>query len=163
VVIRLTNALIVLLIMAIVLILIALKQNKTVEGFQEARKMFSNVLPLLICAFVIVGFIDLLIPKELLQSWLGEEAGFKGLIIGPIVGALVQGGPYAFFPLYDAIFRDSVSTGTAVSMITAWGMINVGHLPYEFTFLGPRFVALKYCMYIAVPTLAGLLAALIFG
>lgn len=161
--IRLTNALIVLLIMAIALLLIALRQKKTVEGFQEASRMFLNVLPLLICAFIIVGFIDLLIPKELLQAWLGEEAGFKGLIIGPIVGALIQGGPYAFFPLYDAIFRDSVSTGTAVSMITAWGMINVGHLPYEFTFLGPRFVALKYCMYIAVPTLAGLLAALIFG
>ena len=158
-----TNALIALLIMALALVLIAMRQKKTVAGFQEALKMFLNVLPLLICAFVIVGFIDLLIPKELLQAWLGEEAGLKGLFIVPVVGALVQGGPYAFFPLFDAIFRDSVSTGTAVSMITAWGMINVGHLPYEFTFLGPRFVALKYCMYLAVPTLSGLLAALIFG
>ncbi|MDW7730433.1 MAG: permease [Bacillota bacterium] len=158
-----TNALLALLIMAIVLLFIALRQGKIAEGFQEASRMFLNVLPLLICAFIIVGFIDLLIPKELLQAWLGEKSGWKGLIIGPVVGALVQGGPYAFFPLYDAIFRDSVSTGTAVSMITAWGMINVGHLPYEFTFLGPRFVALKYSMYIAVPTLAGLLAALIFG
>jgi len=160
---KLTNALIALLIMAIVLLFFALRQSKIAEGFQEASRMFFNVLPLLICAFIIVGFIDLLIPKELLQVWLGEESGWKGLIIGPVVGALVQGGPYAFFPLYDAIFRDSVSTGTAVSMITAWGMINVGHLPYEFTFLGPRFVALKYCMYITVPTLAGLLAAIIFG
>jgi uncharacterized protein len=163
VVIKLNNALIALLIMAIVLLFFAFRQGKVAEGFQVAGRMFFNVLPLLICAFIIVGFIDLLIPKELLQEWLGEESGWKGLIIGPAVGALVQGGPYVFFPLYDAIFRDSVSTGTAVSMITAWGMINIGHLPYEFTFLGARFVALKYCMYIAIPTLAGLLAALIFG
>lgn len=125
--------------------------------------MFINVFPLLVCAFIIVGFIDLLIPKEVLQTWLGEESGWKGLLIGPLVGALVQGGPYAFFPLYDALFRENVAIGTAVAMITAWGMINVGHLPYEFTFLGPRFVALKYSLYLAVPTLAGLIAGFIFG
>lgn len=125
--------------------------------------MFISVLPLLVCAFIIVGFISILIPKELLQGWLGEGAGWKGLLIGPAVGALIQGGPLAFFPLYDAVFRESIGTGTAIAMITAWGMINVGHLPYEFAFLGPHFVALKYCMYIVIPSLAGLLAALIFG
>ena len=149
--------------MAVVLLFLAYRQKRLAEGFREAGKMFLGVLPLLVCAFILVGFIELLIPKELLQAWLGEEAGWRGLIIGPAVGALVQGGPFAFFPLYDALFRSSVSNGTAVAMITAWGMINVGHLPYELTFLGPRFVALKYCMYIAVPSLAGLLANIIFG
>jgi len=48
-------------------------------------------------------------------------------------------------------------------MISAWGMINIGHLPYEFNFLGPRFVALKYCMYLAVPLITGLIANLLFG
>lgn len=133
------------------------------EGLITAKNMFLNVLPLLLFAFIIVGFIDLLLPKEALQAWLGGESGWRGLIIGPAVGALIQGGPFAFFPLFDTVFRDSVSIGTAVAMITAWGMINVGHLPYEFAFLGPRFVILKYSMYIALPSLAGLLANLLFG
>ena len=149
--------------MALVVFFVAFRQGKHWEGVKEAKKLFINVLPLLILAFIIVGFIDLLIPKTLLQTWLGPGSGWKGLIIGPAVGALVQGGPYAFFPLFDAVFRDVVSTGTAVAMITAWGMINIGHLPYELTFLGPRFVILKYCLYIAVPSLVGLLANLLFG
>lgn len=160
---NMNNALIALLFMATVLIAFAYRQGKISEGFREALKIFLNVLPLLICAFIVVGFIEILIPKELLQTWLGEEAGWKGLLIGPAVGALFQGGPFAFFPLYEAVFRDSISTGTAVAMITAWGMINVGHLPYEFTFLGPRFIVLKYCMYLAIPSLAGLLANILFG
>jgi len=159
----LTDALIALLFMAVILLFFAYRQGKITAGFSEAARMFLNVLPLLVCAFIIVGFIDLLIPRELLQAWLGEESGWKGLIIGSAIGALIQGGPFAFFPFYDAVFRDSVATGTAVAMITAWGMINVGHLPYEFAFLGHRFVILKYCMYLAVPALAGLLANLIFG
>ena len=125
--------------------------------------MFLSILPLLLCAFVIVGFLDILIPEKALQAWLGAESGWKGLIFGPIIGALIQGGPYAFFPLFDAVFRETVTTGTAIAMITAWGMINVGHLPYEFTFLGPRFVLLKNAIYLAIPSLTGLLADFLFG
>lgn len=156
------DALIVLSLMAIVFLFLAWRKNKLGQSFLEAKNMLLNVLPLLICAFVIVGFMNILIPEKVLQTWLGEEAGWRGLLIGPLVGALIQGGPYAFFPLFDAVFRQNVSTGTAVAMITAWGMINVGHLPYEFTFLGPRFVALKYAVYLFVPTLAGYLAGLLF-
>ncbi len=149
--------------MAAALLLVAYRQGKHRQGLQAAWNMFLNVLPLLLLAFVVVGFINLLLPEEALAAWLGAEAGWKGLMVGPAIGALVQGGPFAFFPLFDAVFRNRVTTGTAVAMITAWGMINVGHLPYEFAFLGPRFVALKYCIYIALPSLAGLLAQLLFG
>ncbi len=157
------DALIALSLMAIVLFYVAYRQGRIIEGLKEAKNMFINVLPILIIAFIIVGFLGLLLPEEALQSWLGEGAGWKGLVIGPAVGALVVGGPFVFFPLFDALFRGSVTIGTAVAMITAWGMINVGHIPFELTFLGPRFVALKISLYIAVPTLAGLLAYILFG
>lgn len=160
---KMTDALIILVLMALILLAVAYRQGKHLQGLQEGKKLFLNVLPLLICAFIIAGFIKVLLPEGLLQSLLGEGSGWKGLIIGPAVGALIQGGPYAFFPLFDAVFRESVTIGTAVAMITAWGMINVGHLPYEFAFLGPRFVLLKYSIYLALPSLAGLLANLLFG
>ncbi len=158
-----TGAIIVLSLMAAILLFASYRQGKHLESLKEAKKLFLTVLPLLLCAFVVVGFMNVLIPKETLLSWLGTESGWKGLIIGPLIGALIQGGPYAFFPMFGALFRESISIGPAVAMITAWGMINVGHLPYEFTFLGSRFVILKYAIYLAVPTLVGLLANLLFG
>lgn len=157
------NAYILLIIMAIALLITAYRQGNHIVGLKEAKDLFINVLPMLVCAFVIVGFISLLIPRELLQNLLGAEAGLKGIAIGSVIGALFQGGPFAFLPFFNAVFRDTVSVGTAVAMISAWGMINIGHLPYEFTFLGPRFVALKYCMYLAVPLITGLIANLLFG
>jgi len=159
----LTNALLVLSVMAAIFLYHAYRQGRHLEALKEGKKLLFAVLPLLLCAFVLVGFMNILIPEKALQAWLGAESGWKGLLIGPAIGALVQGGPYAFFPLFDALFRESVTIGTAIAMITAWGMINVGHLPYEFTFLGPRFVMLKYALYLAVPSLAGLLANILFG
>jgi len=133
------------------------------QGFLVGGQALLGFFPLLVIAFTVAGLVSMLIPREMVSRWLGEESGWKGLIIGPAIGALVQGGPFAFFPLFDAVFRDSITTGTAVAMITAWGMINVGHLPYEFAFLGPRFVALKYSVYILLPSLSGFLANLLFG
>ncbi len=158
-----TNAFYTLTIMAVILFVIAYRKNKHGESISEARRMFISTFPLLLLAFTIVGFIEVLVPKEALQDWLGPESGWRGLVIGPLIGAIVQGGPFAFFPLFDSIFRDSVTIGTAVAMISAWGMINIGHLPYEFAFLGYRFVLIKYSIYVTLPTLAGLLAHLIFG
>lgn len=158
-----TNALYLLTIMAIILFIIAYRKNKHMASIIEAQRMLRNVLPLLLLAFTIVGFIEVLVSEEALQNLLGAESGWRGLAIGPVIGALVQGGPFAFFPLFDSVFRDSVTVGTAVAMISAWGMINVGHLPYEFAFLGYRFVLLKYSIYILLPSLAGLIANLIFG
>lgn len=158
-----TDAIIVLSLMAALFLFLAYRKGKHREALKEGKKLFLAVLPLLLCAFVLVGFMNILIPEKALQTLLGEGSGWRGLIIGSAIGAIVQGGPYAFFPLFDAVFRESVTIGTAIAMITAWGMINVGHLPYEFTFLGSRFVALKYAIYLAVPFLAGLLANFLFG
>lgn len=160
---KMTDALIALTLMAVILLVVAYRQGKIIEGLKQAKTMFLNVLPLLFFAFIIVGFLNLLMPEQALRDWLGEESGWRGLIVGPAIGALIQGGPFAFFPLFESVFRYNVTTGTAVAMITAWGMINVGHLPYEFTFLGPRFVLLKYGMYLAIPSLTGLLANILFG
>ncbi len=158
-----TNAFYTLTIMAVILFVIAYRKKQHIESIIEARRMLINILPLLLLAFTIVGFIEVLVPKEALQEWLGPESGWRGLVIGPLLGAVVQGGPFAFFPLFDSIFRDSVTIGTAVAMISAWGMINIGHLPYEFAFLGYRFVLIKYSIYITLPSLAGFLAQLLFG
>lgn len=157
------NALLVMTLMAVGLFVAAFRKGKHQEGLRSAFVMFRNVLPMLLLAFAMVGFINLLIPASLLQDWLGADSGWKGLVMGTAIGGLVQGGPFAFFPFFDAVFRNNVSTGTAIAMITAWGMVNVGHLPYEFTFLGPRFVALKYSIYLFLPAIAGLLAQMLFG
>jgi len=158
-----TSAFVLMGLMAAALMVAAQRRGRVREGLITSWRMFMGVLPLLVLAFVLVGFIQVLLPRETLHTWMGEEAGWKGLLLGTGIGALIQGGPYGFFPLFGSVFRDNVSTGTAVAMITAWGMINVGHLPYEMAFLGHRFVVLKYSLYLFLPPLAGLLAQMIFG
>ncbi len=160
-----TDALITILVMCAVLLVIALKKKdgSAKRSSFTAVHMLINVLPVLLIAFLIAGLIQVLLPSETIAAWLGDEAGWKGLFIAPLAGALVQGGPFTFFPLFSSVFQQSMGIGASVAMITGWGMINVGHLPYEFAFLGPRFAALKYGICIFIPPLAGAAAQLLFG
>lgn len=159
------DALIVLTLLAIILFFVAYRRRdgSHVKGLKTGKQMFFNVLPLIMMAFIIAGLIETLIPTETIQTWLGDEAGWKGFFIGPAIGALIQGGPFTFFPFFDAVFQDNVGIGTSIAMITGWGMINVGHLPYEFAFMGPRFVILKLSICIGIPPLTGFLAHLLFS
>lgn len=159
------NAFVALLILAAVLFAVAYRRGDDThkKAVQTGRDMFVNVLPILAAAFTVAGLLQTVLPGEALSRWLGEEAGWRGIVIAPFIGALVQGGPFSFFPLFDAVFRDAVGTGTAIAMITGWAMHNVGHLPFEFAFLGPRFVVLKLGAVILVPPLSGTIAHFLFG
>jgi len=159
------NVFFLLLGMALVLFLVAHRRGDGTHrrGLITARTMFRNVLPMLVLAFTIAGLLRTVIPTEFISAWLGDEAGWKGFFIGPAIGMLIQGGPFAFFPFFEAVFKDSVGIGTAIAMITGWGMLNIGFLPFEFAFLGPKFVGLKLLSCVAVPPLSGLIAHLVFG
>ncbi len=158
-------ALLFLFAMTVVLLTVAYRRGGEthIQGLKTGAKMLKNTLPLLILAFILAGFIQVAVPPEMIKSWLGEEAGWKGIVIGTLAGALIPGGPYVTFPIFAAIFQAGASIGTAVSLITGWAMLGVGQLPFELALLGPRFTVARLSTVFWVPFIAGAIAQYIFG
>jgi len=117
---------------------------------------------LLIVAFLMAGFLQVVIPPELIESWLGEQAGIKGILIGSIGGALIPGGPYVAFPIIAAIFKSGAGLGTAIAFIVAWSMYSLGTIPFELALIGPKFSLLRIGLVIIIPPLSGLIAYFVF-
>ena len=158
------SAFIILLLMAIGLIWAAWRKDPALlpKGLLASWKMFFGLLPLLVLAFLLAGLIQVAIPPEVIQTWLGEESGIRGILLGTVVGALITGGPYLSFPIIAAIFQSGAGIGTTVALITGWAMLGLGQLPFEATFLGPRFMLIRLLTVCVVPVLAGCLASLLF-
>lgn len=158
------NAFVILLAMALGLIWAAWRKDPGLlpKGFRASWNMFYGLVPLLILAFLLAGLIQVAIPPELIQTWLGEQSGMRGILLGTVVGALITGGPYISFPIIAAVFQAGAGTGTTVALITGWAMLGLGQLPFEATFLGPRFMLVRLLTVCAVPILAGCLASLLF-
>lgn len=156
---------IVLLAMALILGFIAYRRGDGSHrtGLVRGLKLLISLLPLLISAFLVAGFIEVVVPRSLVEAWLGESAGFKGLLIGSVSGALLPGGPYVTFPIIASVYRAGAGLGTTVSFITGWATWGLGALAFELALMGPRFSVVRISVTALFPPLAGFLAQLLFG
>lgn len=158
------SALIILTILALVALIIAYGKGDGThkKGLAISYQTLRNMLPLLIIAFLMAGFLQVVIPPSLIQEWLGEGAGLKGIVIGSIGGALIPGGPYVAFPIIATIFKGGAGLGTAISFIVAWAMYSIGTIPFELALIGPKFTIMRLSLVILIPFLAGFIAYLVF-
>ncbi|MFO8032708.1 MAG: permease [Desulfohalobiaceae bacterium] len=133
-----------------------------VQGLRQAREMFVGLLPLLLLAFTLAGLLQVAVPPETIQSWLGEESGWKGIVIGTFAGSLILGGPYAAFPVISSIYELGAGLATVVAMITGWALLGMGQLIMGLAFIGLRFTALRTLLVLIFPFLAGGICLILF-
>ncbi|WP_366923497.1 permease [Metallumcola ferriviriculae] len=139
------------------------KDGSHIKAVNIGGKMLINLLPLLLVAFVVAGMLQVALPPELIQSWLGEEAGYTGILVGGLGGALIPGGPYVSFPIIASIFKAGAGIGTAVAFVSGWAMLGIGQMPFELAIVGPRFMLLRLSLVVLLPFIAGGLALVLFG
>ncbi len=150
----------VLAVVAIILLLVAFWRGRDLPqaGLMAAGRTLWRNLPLLLLGFVIAGLAQVVIPKDLISRWLGEQAGIKGVLIGCLVGGLVPGAPYATFPLVAALYQGGASLGAVVGFVSAWGLWSVSRLPVEMALIAPRPALIRYAITFIMPPIAGMVA-----
>jgi len=128
------------------------------DGFKLAGKTLLNALPLLLAGFLIGGLVQVLLPPELIQSWLGKEAGVKGVLIGCLAGGLIPGSPYVIFPVVGGLYKAGAGVGAVVGFVSAWSLWSVSRFPMEIALIDTKVAVLRYAITFVVPPVAGLLA-----
>jgi len=131
-------------------------------GLRGTGSLLVETAVLIAAAFVLAGLIQVLIPRETVTRWLGEGSGWRGLLIGGVAGALIPGGPYAYYPIAVAFLRSGANIGTIVTFVVAKNLWTVSRLPIEVALLGVHVTWVRYLVTLAFPPLAGLLAQALF-
>ncbi len=154
----------ILLLMSVFLFIMAKrkKDNSHIQGLKTGGVMFLNMIPILLLAFMLAGLIHVAVPPATIQSWLGEEAGWRGIVIGVFAGGLILGGPYAAFPVISSTYKAGASMATVISMITGWALLGVGQLIMGLAFIGLRFTVSRTLVVLILPFLAGVLGWIFF-
>jgi uncharacterized membrane protein YraQ (UPF0718 family) len=115
----------------------------------------KRTLPLLVVAFVIVGYVNALEPQSFVRTWIGPGSGLKGILIGTAAGMLLPGGPYVVFPLIGTLFTSGAGMGPTLAMITSWAALALLSVSFELPFLGWRFTLIRLGLGFIVPVLVG--------
>lgn len=138
------------------------RKELAVEGLSTTGKMLLLMGPVLLCAFIIAGQLQVLLPREAVRAWLGQRTGIEALIISAVAGALTPGGPYVSLPIALALFQSGASVGCVVAYLTGWTMWGVNGLFFELSVLGPGLTLAKRLCTLPLPILAGFLARIAF-
>lgn len=154
---------IVLGVIAAVFVFLGYQRGVHILGLKAAGTMLIELAPLLIFAFIIAGMIPLLVPKEIISQWIGAESGFRGILIGTVVGGLMPGGPYVSLPLAAGFLRVGASAGTMVAFVTGWSLLAFSRLPLEFGIMGWKFTLIRLACTFFFPPIAGLIANKLFS
>jgi len=139
-----------------------LGDGRHIRGIRSGTATLKRTLPLLVIAFIIVGYVNVLSPQDLVRTWIGPDSGRRGLLIGTGAGMLLPGGPYIIFPLIATIYQAGAGIGPTLAMITAWASLALLNVTFELPFLGWRFTLVRLAMGLLIPPLVGLLAGELF-
>jgi len=133
------------------------------EGLASGARLLWRVVPLLAAAFLVAGLIQVLVSPEVVQRWLGASAGWRGLLLACIGGALMPGGPYVYYPIAAVLLHNGAGLGIMVAFVTAKNLWSVSRLPLEFALLGPHLTLVRFLATLIVPPLLGAIAEALFG
>jgi uncharacterized membrane protein YraQ (UPF0718 family) len=137
------------------------KPSVAKKGIINSFQTFTSLFTLIIAALLISQAIGLLIPEEKVISVLGEGSGLKGIATGGLLAGLLQGGPYAVYPIIKSLYDKGAHISVVMAMLMGYGAIGIGRVAYGLMFFGPKIVGLRLLLAVPVPILAGL-AVLLF-
>ena len=152
-------------VIAIVLLYIGYQKGggEYMVGLKSAWNILLQIIPLLIFAFIVAGMIQVLVPTEMISKWIGTESGFRGVLIGTVVGGFMPGGPFVSLPIAAGLLRVGASVGTMVALLTGWSLWAFTRLPMEVGIMGWQFTLIRLACTFFFPLVAGLLANLFFS
>jgi len=159
------TATIILVVLALILLFIAWRRGDGShrQGITLGWQTLRRTTPLLLVAFVIVGFVNVLSPQDLVQTWIGPDSGWTGLLLAEAIGMLLPGGPYVVFPLIAVLYDNGAGIGPAVTIVTSWAALGLLSVTFELPFMGWRFTAVRWGLSLVFPLLVGAATLLLVG
>jgi len=102
-----------------------------------------EMLTILPPVFVLLGLLDVWVPREVMMKYLGEHSGIRGMIISIILGSASAGPLYGAFPIAAVFMKKGVKFSNILIYIGAASTTKIPSFMFELSSLGPRFAVTR--------------------
>lgn len=143
---------------ALVLVLllgVAARQGRLLEGFRATGTAAAQVVPILLLAILMMGFLNVLMPQAWVDRWLSDDAGWRGMGLAWLAGVLTPGGGGIGMPVAAGLLTGGASPAVVVTYLVSLSTLNVLRLPMEAGFYGWRITMIRWISCLLLPFLAG--------
>ena len=105
-----------------------------VIGF-SLKEMIMVIPPV----FILIGLLDVWIPKETIIKYMGERSGIRGAVLAFIIGSAAAGPLYGAFPVAAIMLKKRVKFSNITIFLGAWSTTKIPMFLFEISALGGKF------------------------
>jgi uncharacterized membrane protein YraQ (UPF0718 family) len=89
--------------------------------------------------FIILGLLDIWVPRERMIRLMGDGSGPKGTLLAFFLGSAAAGPLYGAFPVAQVLLKKGASFRNVLILIGAWSTTKIPMLMFEYANMGARF------------------------
>ncbi len=106
----------------------------SVTGF-SLKEMLLVIPPV----FILLGLLDVWVPRETMMKYMGEGSGIKGVVLAFLLGSAAAGPLYGAFPIAAVFMKKGVKLTNILVFLGAWSTTKIPMLLFEISALGAKF------------------------
>jgi len=143
---------------ALVIVLLKFKTETRDKWLSETWSISKLLIPYLFIGVFIVGFIEPLIPEQLVVQWVGSNT-IKANLLAAIFGAFMYFSTLTEVPIMQALIAKGMNQGPALTLLLAGPSLSLPAMLVIRSVLGNK----KTLAYIVIVVVYSSIAGLIFG
>jgi uncharacterized membrane protein YraQ (UPF0718 family) len=101
----------------------------------QLKEMIMVIPPI----FILLGLLDVWVPKETMVKYMGEKSGLKGILLALFIGSAAAGPLYGAFPVAAVFMKKGVKFSNVLIFLGAWSTTKIPMFLFELASLGTRF------------------------
>lgn len=129
--------------LVVLLGLYLINQQLGAKAFDVTVYSLKEMILVIPPVFVLLGLLDVWISKETMAKYMGEESGYKGIVLSFIVGSVAAGPLYGAFPVAAVFMKKGVKFSNVLIFIGAWSTTKIPLLLFEMSALGWKFALVR--------------------
>lgn len=113
--------------------------HKAPEAGAALWNQLKTLLLILPPIFILLGLLDVWVPREHMVKLMGEDSGIKGVLLALVLGSAAAGPLYGAFPVAAVLMKKGVKFYNILIFIGAWSTTKIPMLLFEMKSLGYSF------------------------
>jgi len=110
-----------------------------INAIESAGSQFLSMLMIVPPIFLLIGLLDVWVPRETMMKLMGEKSGVLGIVIAFFLGTMSAGPLVAAFPVAQLMLKKGAKYSNVLFFLTIWASAKLPILFYQATTLGLRF------------------------
>ncbi|MCT4621624.1 MAG: permease [Marinisporobacter sp.] len=125
--------------MLIILVMTIFNRDLGIKAMQIAGYSIREMILVIPPVFILLGLLDIWVPREIMVKFMGEGSGLKGIILAIILGSAAAGPLYGAFPIAAVFMKKGVKFSNILIFIGAWSTTKIPMFLFEMSALGLPF------------------------